>query len=408
MSPGRSPTLERIARSITGASIRSKVTIGRHEYPCIMGELWTSRQRQASSLHEISYRACYKPQLPEFFIQRLTKPGDRVYDPFSGRGTTAVQAGLMGRKATANDINPLSALLARPRFFPPDPEQIKERLERLPLLRDRALRPDLSMFYHPETERELRSLRRYLLQREKEGCLDHMDEWIRMVATNRLTGHSKGFLSVYTLPPNQAVTPDRQKLINKRLKQKPEYRNVIDAIYRKSRQLQSGLTQQERMNLAAMARHARFLNSDARHTTGIRSGSIALTVTSPPFLNIVNYASDNWLRCWFNGLDANQLSRSISSLSSIDDYTSLSKDVFRELYRVTMPGGYVCYEVGEVRKGTVHLEEIVIPAGLDAGFRCAGILINKQRFTKTAHIWGIRNNSTGTNTNRIVLFRRNN
>ena len=408
MSPGRSPTLERIARSITGASIRSKVTIGRHEYPCIMGELWTSRQRQASSLHEISYRACYKPQLPEFFIQRLTKPGDRVYDPFSGRGTTAVQAGLMGRKATANDINPLSALLARPRFFPPDPEQIKERLERLPLLRDRALRPDLSMFYHPETERELRSLRRYLMQREKEGCLDHMDEWIRMVATNRLTGHSKGFLSVYTLPPNQAVTPDRQKLINKRLKQKPEYRNVIDAIYRKSRQLQSGLTQQERMNLAAMARHARFLNSDARHTTGIRSGSIALTVTSPPFLNIVNYASDNWLRCWFNGLDANQLSRSISSLSSIDDYTSLSKDVFRELYRVTMPGGYVCYEVGEVRKGTVHLEEIVIPAGLDAGFRCAGILINKQRFTKTAHIWGIRNNSTGTNTNRIVLFRRNN
>ena len=26
-----------------------------------------------------------------------------------------------------------------------------------------------------------------------------------MVATNRLTGHSAGFLSVYTLPPNQAM-----------------------------------------------------------------------------------------------------------------------------------------------------------------------------------------------------------
>jgi len=33
-------------------------------------EFWTSRQRQANSIHEISYRACYKPQLPEFFINK--------------------------------------------------------------------------------------------------------------------------------------------------------------------------------------------------------------------------------------------------------------------------------------------------------------------------------------------------
>ena len=32
-------------------------------------EYWTSGQRQAHSLHEISYRACYKPQLPRFFIE---------------------------------------------------------------------------------------------------------------------------------------------------------------------------------------------------------------------------------------------------------------------------------------------------------------------------------------------------
>ena len=43
-----------------------------------INEYWTSKQRQANSLHEISYRACFKPQLPEFFIQRLTKEGDGV------------------------------------------------------------------------------------------------------------------------------------------------------------------------------------------------------------------------------------------------------------------------------------------------------------------------------------------
>src|SRR6188768_3788849 len=50
-----------------------------------VNEFWTSRQRAAHSLHEVSYRACFKPQLPRFFIERLTKPGDLVYDPFMGR-----------------------------------------------------------------------------------------------------------------------------------------------------------------------------------------------------------------------------------------------------------------------------------------------------------------------------------
>src|SRR5262245_20908712 len=62
-----------------------------------VNESWTAKQRAASRLHEISYRACFKPQLPRFFIERLTLPGDRVYDPFMGRGTTLVEAALLSR-----------------------------------------------------------------------------------------------------------------------------------------------------------------------------------------------------------------------------------------------------------------------------------------------------------------------
>src|SRR5690348_2482431 len=50
--------------------------------PTFVNEFWTARQRQANSLHEVSYRACFKPQLPRFFIERLTKPVEIVYDPF--------------------------------------------------------------------------------------------------------------------------------------------------------------------------------------------------------------------------------------------------------------------------------------------------------------------------------------
>ena len=96
--------------------------------PYFVNEYWTSGQRQAHSLHEISYRACFKPQLPEFFISRLTAPGEGVYDPFMGRGTTPLQAALQGRWPIGNDMNPLSTLLARPRLAPPSPAAIEARL----------------------------------------------------------------------------------------------------------------------------------------------------------------------------------------------------------------------------------------------------------------------------------------
>src|SRR5688572_6739969 len=82
--------------------------------PTFVNEFWTAKQRAANNLHEISYRACFKPQLPRFFIERTTAPGEIVYDPFMGRGTTLVEAALLGRVPAGCDVNPLSVTLTRP------------------------------------------------------------------------------------------------------------------------------------------------------------------------------------------------------------------------------------------------------------------------------------------------------
>lgn len=82
------------------------------------------------------------------------------------------------------------------------------------------------------------------------------------------------------------------------------------------------------------------------------------------------------------------------------------QQVFNELFRITKPGGYVAFEVGEVKKGKIKLDEAVVPLGINAGLTCEAIIINAQEFTKTANIWGVSNNSMGTNTNRIVVFRK--
>lgn len=362
-----------------------------------LNEFWTARQRQANRLHEISYRACFKPQLPEFFISRLTTPGDVVYDPFMGRGTTPVQAALMGRRAIGNDINPLSAMLTRPRLAPPGLEAIAARLRNIDWDYSGALNDELLVFFHMDTLREIHALRAWFSAREACGGFDAADDWIRMVAVNRLTGHSPGFFSVYTLPPNQAVSVDAQRKINLKRAQIPPKRDVASIILKKSRILLSDPGPQDQ------AKHI-LLSQNAETTPEIADGSVDLVVTSPPFLDVVQYAADNWLRCWFVGLEAGSVP--IALHKNTGDWTMFIRRVFAELARVVRRNGHVAFEVGEVRNGKVELEKLVIKAMAGLPFETLGVLVNVQEFTKTANCWGVDNNSKGTNTNRVVIARR--
>ncbi len=374
--------------------------------PKYINEYWTAKQRQSNPIHEISYRACFKAQLPRFFIELLTNENDIVYDPFSGRGTTALEAALLNRRFIANDINPLSEILLKPRVQPPTLNEIAKRLEEIDFTIDVEPDIDLSMFYHERTLKEILALRDYLKIKNQLKNEDYIDEWIRMVATNRLTGHSKGFFSVFTLPPNQAVTQNSQVKINKKRNQVPEYRNVKEIIITKSKGLLKDINEKLRNRLWNIKDSSQFTNCDAGSTNIIESDSISLTVTSPPFLDIVQYANDNWLRCLFNNLNVDSISKGIEMSKTEDMWNIFIAKVFNQLFRITKNEGYIAFEVGEVRNGKVKLDENVVNIGINSGFKCLGILINEQIFTKTSNIWGVNNNDKGTNTNRIVIFKK--
>jgi DNA methylase len=372
--------------------------------PTFVNEFWTARQRQASSLHEVSYRACFKPQLPRFFIERLTAPGDLVYDPFMGRGTTPLEAGLLGRVPVGNDVNPLSIVMTHPRLRPPRIEEVEARLRKIPLDDPEDMPEDLLAFYHPKTLRAISSLKKHLLFARTCGELDPIDEWLALVCLNRLTGHSNGFFSVYTLPPNQAVSVKSQRKINEKRNQTPPERDVVKIILKKTKQLMGEVDQQTRSTLAGVANRAMLLTGPAAATPQIPSNSVSLVVTSPPFLNVVQYATDNWLRCWFLGIDAKSVQLTVPH--KLSDWGAAMLEVFRELHRVLKPGGHIAFEVGEVHSGKTKLEETVLPCGAEAGLEPLLVVINDQKFTKTANCWGVDNMAKGTNTNRIVVFRK--
>ena len=367
--------------------------------PYCINEFWTAKQRQSHSLHEISYRACFKAELPEFFISRLTKPGDTVLDPFMGRGTTLIQAALSGRSTIGNDINPLSVLLARPRLSPISIDQVESTLSKINWGSGEIEHEELLVFYHPSTLRKIDALKKWLEQNVPllDDDVDPVGDWIRMVALNRLSGHSSGFFSGRSMPPNQAVSIVAQTKINKKLGISPPERDVSQIILKKTKSLLRDGTISDPIRYA-------FHVGAAWDMKSVRNSSINLTVTSPPFLDIVQYATDNWLRCWFAGINVHSIP--ISSHRTEKSWMEMVHDVVAELFRVTRPGGYVAFEVGEVRNGTVFLEKSVWQAVENTGFERIFVMINDQNFTKTANCWGVNNGNGGTNTNRIVILKK--
>jgi hypothetical protein len=69
------------------------------------------RTKHVHSLHP--YLGKFIPQLVEVFLHRHFEPGDCVYDPFVGSGTTLVEANAFGAAGVGCDISVFNCLLAR-------------------------------------------------------------------------------------------------------------------------------------------------------------------------------------------------------------------------------------------------------------------------------------------------------
>ena len=272
------------------------------------GDLWHSiSSRWGHSMHTMcSYHGMFPAKVAHQFIQQYSRPGDVVLDPFSGRGTTPLQARVEGRKAIANDLSPLAYVLSRAKTEPPswsEANDFVDGLERSFKARTRTdldVTPDIRMLYHDNTLAQLVFIREHLLSKK-------ITQWTRaeyMVAGSlagimhggwRRDGTSQ-YLSI-SMPNTFSMSPTYvEKYIREKGLQKLD-QDVFDRLRDKLARLYLDDNGAD----AGAAHHAdaATLLSGSR----LAKGSVDLVVTSPPYLQVVNYAQSNWIRLWLLGID---------------------------------------------------------------------------------------------------------
>ncbi|HBS03609.1 MAG TPA: DNA methylase [Leptospiraceae bacterium] len=383
------------------------------DVPLTIGELWTSRQRQMHPIHyTVSYRASFKPELPDYFIKRYLSDKKKalVLDPFGGRGTTIIQSNLNGFSAIHNDLSPIASFLGRARRRIPDLAELELRLDEIQLSSKKSNVSDedflrLEPFFHEKTIHEIHNLRQMHLDNPDDSALSY----IALTALSRLHGHSDGFFSVYSFP-QISIMPDAQRKNNRKRGLTPEYKAVKERILKK---MKRDLAQPLHPSFNRAAANNRYLSCDATDLNGIETSSVDLIVTSPPFLDKVDYKKDNWMRAWFLGVEDRMDELPLAIFARLEQWKDFMREAIREFGRVLRPGGHAVIEVGEVISGNqlILLEREMaemLPLEVRGGGRVVAreICINQQEFTKLANCWKVTNNSRGTNTNRCLVIQK--
>lgn len=301
----------------------------------------SSTVRDDCTFHQLApYIGRMKTAMARALVLDWTAPGDLVVDPFCGCGVVALEAGVNGRRVAAGDWNPYAALLTRAKLFaPPTQADAEARLGRTwntsrELLANQDLRKVpawVRAFFHSGTLKNALAFR--------DACTQEK-EWFLLACLLGILHHQRpGFLS---FPSSHLVPYLRDRSFPKRTC--PEMyleRDVLPRLAAKVKRLY-------RRAPAKMSKGNRVFQVDACAFPS--SEPIGTVLTSPPYMNELDYVRDNRLRLWF-------ISRSIPSGLELRGrnregaYRNLMTSVCGRLGPQIKPGGRFILVVGEATRG---------------------------------------------------------
>ena len=358
-----------------------------------------------------SYLGAFPSAMARTFIQSFSSKGDIVFDPFCGRGTTHLEATLCDRIAISSDLNPLAVAITSAKNIKLPKSALVERIRKLQLLYDRLLylpeahnQPnEIKICFHHETLAELCYLRRRLKPTKE------TDVFLKGALLGILHGgERKNGTSMYvsvSMHNSFSMSPGYiEKYVQTNQLQRV-YRNVFDALIYKVESLYKQSVPKYRNGLV--------LSVDAKHISEHPDmkqyvGKVKLIFSSPPYLNIVNYAKQNWIRLWFLQQDILDVHENLDDDHNMIPWLNFMKEVLLDSKKLLTDDGIIAMVIGDVRRSKNNIvspaRELIRMLSQENHFEWIGCLsdnINPEH--KVTKIWG-DNKGNATNTERIVLF----
>lgn len=254
-----------------------------------------TKRNWGSPLHSLcSYQGKLKPSIAYHLVKAMSRPGDRILDPFSGAGTIPYEAALLGRVAYAMDISTPAFAISRAKLSSADPAVLDQRLREFTLwLQAYRVTPaeqaavaaikfngPLADFFHPQTLQEIMAARSYFRERR-----DDSPEWALMMASmlHVLHGNRPYALSRNSHPitPFAPTGPTIYKSVAEKVREK----------VRRSWEAQQAWT---------VTAGACFMG-DITSAWPKEIKEMDAIITSPPFFDSTKFYMTNWMRFWFAG-----------------------------------------------------------------------------------------------------------
>jgi site-specific DNA-methyltransferase (adenine-specific) len=405
---------------------------------------WKLQQRLwGHSFHPMcSYLASFPAALAHAVIARYSRPGDVVLDPFSGRGTTPLQACAEGRVGVGNDLNPFAFLLTAAKVEPASPAEARTRItalrlrwaaetlswERLaarvqgeptasharvpkagsdhaPGALHEPVPPEVALAFHPRTFAQLLAVRTWL------RLDDRTDRFLAAALTGILHGKSPSYLS-RIMPNTFSMAPRYVRDFAGRTAFASPERDVFDALERKLQRLfRDARPSRQGIALLGDARDIGTRSRAALRASGLPD-RVRLVLGSPPYLRVVKYGYYNWLRTWLLGYDANAIDAALDDAHHRGPWIAFLRDVLHGLRPALTDDAVVVLVIGDVEtdrgraiRGGVGLAEHAWEAAArPEGYALAGVALDAVAAgRKMTRLWG-EEAGRATKTDRILVL----
>lgn len=246
---------------------------------------------------------------PEIALEETAQlaAGSLVLDPMAGSGTVLRTASERGHRAYGCDMDPLAVLMARVWTTPLDPHELREAAIDV-VTQAKTLNPDKVSLPWIDEDPQAQVFIDYWFGKEQQGDLRRLSSvlssWDGAVGDALKIGLSR---IIVTKDRGASLARDVSHSRPHRVRDTNDF-PVMSEFQRSVQRLSQRLADQPPRSGVTVAR------GDARHLEGVATASVDAVITSPPYLNAIDYIRGHRLALVWLGQGLSTL-RSIRSNS---------------------------------------------------------------------------------------------